>query len=183
MIMIPQLRKIYREKIVPELQKAGLGKNVYELPRLEKVVVHVGYGKHAKEQPYIDHVSQTLALITGQRAVHHKAKKSISNFKSREGMPIGASVTLRGDRMYEFVYKLIHLTLPRVRDFRGLSPKAFDHHGNYTIGIKEHIAFPEIQAEAIDKIHGLELTIATTAKSPAEGMSLLSALGFPFKKK
>lgn len=173
----------YTQTIAPKLKEELKLKNILQAPRLLKVVVNVGYGRQAKDQPFIEHVEKTLAAITGQKPVHHLAKKSISNFKIREGMKIGASVTLRGERMYDFVYKLIHLTLPRVRDFRGLNPKAFDGRGNYTVGFKENLAFPEVRAEAMDKIHGLEITLITTAKSREEGLSLLKALGFPFRQK
>lgn len=156
--------------------------NIHQVPRVVKVVVNVGYGKHAKEKPYIDHVEKTLTLITGQKPVHNKSRKAISNFKTRVGMPIGASVTLRGRAMHEFLYKLVHLTLPRVRDFRGLSVKAFDRQGNYTVGIKEQLAFPEIGQNMSDIIHGLEVVVVTTAKNPAEGLALLELLGFPFQK-
>ncbi|MEK7084183.1 MAG: 50S ribosomal protein L5, partial [Patescibacteria group bacterium] len=148
-----------------------------------KVVINVGYGRHAKENPYIEAVERTLQSITGQKPVHALSKKSISNFKIREGMDIGAFVTLRGKRMQTFLYKLVHLALPRVRDFRGLSPKSFDANGNYTIGFKENIAFPEVTGEKVDIIHGLEIVIVTTAKNKEEGLALLKAHGFPFRDK
>ena len=181
--MKPALLTQYQETIAPRLRTELKLKNLFQVPRLLKVVVNVGYGKQAKDQAFIDHVEKTLTLITGQKPVHHGAKKSISNFKTREGMKIGVSVTLRGRRMYEFVYKLVHLSLPRVRDFRGLSPKAFDQQGNYTIGFKENLAFPEVRAEAMDKIHGLEVTIMTSAREPASALAFLKALGFPFRQK
>lgn len=180
--MTAELRTQYKEKAVPEMMKRFAYKNRHQAPHLVKVVVNVGYGKHAKEKPFIDHVEKTLTLITGQKPVHNKSRKAISNFKTRVGMPIGASVTLRGNGMYEFLYKLIHLTLPRVRDFRGLNPKAGDGHGNYTIGIKEQLAFPEIGQNMSDIIHGLEVVVVTSAKNHVEGLALLELLGFPFKK-
>ena len=173
----------YKEKVVPALMEAFEYKSVINVPRVEKVTINVGYGRHAKDKSYIENVQKTLMAITGQRPVVNKAKKSISNFKIREGMNIGTSVTLRGKRMYDFVDKLVSATFPRVRDFRGISPKSFDKQGNYAVGFKENIAFPEIDTDAIDKIHGLEIVITTTAKSREEGLGLLKALGFPFKEK
>lgn len=180
--MASKLKKQYNKEIVPALKEKFSYKNVNEVPCLERITVNVGYGRHAKEAGYIDNVINTLQAITGQRPIHNKAKKSISNFKIREGMDIGASVTLRGDKMYDFVEKLINITFPRVRDFRGLNRKSFDKQGNYTIGFKEHIAFPEIKSDAVDQIHGLEVVVSTTAKNKEEGEGLLKALGFPFKK-
>lgn len=170
----------YKEQVVPALKEALGCQNNMQVPRLEKVVVNVGYGRHIKDKQMIEHIEQVLQAITGQRPVHNKAKKSVSNFKIRAGMPIGASVTLRGDRMYDFLYRLIHLVFPRVRDFRGISPKGFDKQGNYTIGIKEQLAFPEITTQLSDRIHGLEITVVTTAKDKQAGEALLKALGFPF---
>lgn len=181
--MATVLHTYYRKTVAPAL-KTELGyRNVMQVPHVSKVVVNVGYGRHAKENTYIEKVDRTLRLITGQKPVHNKSTKSIANFKVREGMEIGASVTLHGDRMYDFLYKLIHLTLPRVRDFRGIDPKSFDAHGNYTLGFKEHLAFPEISGEGTDLIHGLEVTVATTAHNKQEGLALLQKLGFPFRAK
>lgn len=181
--MQPVLLRQYKEVVAPALKKEFGYKSVMQVPRLEKVVINAGYGRHLKEKNYIEHVEKTLAAITGQKPVHNRAKKSIANFKIRVGLPIGASVTLRGKRMYEFLYKLIHLTLPRVRDFRGLSKSSFDPRGNYTIGMKEQLAFPEVRAGMTDVIHGLEVTMVTTAQSLADGVALLRGLGFPFKEK
>lgn len=159
-------------------------KNVMQVPRLSKVVLNIGFGRHAKEEKYIDSVERTLATITGQKPAKSGAKKSISNFKTRQGMIIGSSVTLRGPRLYEFLDRLLTLTLPRVRDFRGLSPKSFDGHGNYTLGLNEHLAFPEITGiEVGESIHSLEITIVTTAKKDNDARALLTHLGFPFRKK
>ncbi|OIO20431.1 MAG: 50S ribosomal protein L5 [Candidatus Magasanikbacteria bacterium CG1_02_32_51] len=181
--MKPALYKIYKETIVPALQ-AELGlKNIMKVPKIEKVVLNIGYGRNAKDKAFLERVEKTLTLISGQKPVHNKAKKSISNFKIREGMEIGSSVTLRGAKMYEFLYKLINLTFPRVRDFRGLDPKSFDGKGNFTIGFKEQLAFPEISGESADNIHGLQIIVNTTAKDNKSGMALLSHLGFPFRKK
>jgi len=181
--MKPILYRQYKEKIVLALKEELGYKNVMQVPRVEKIVLNVGYGKHAKEKNYIDHVEKVLTMISGQRPVHNKSKKSISNFKTRIGMNIGASVTLRGGKMYEFLYKLINLAFPRVRDFRGISPKGFDNKGNFTVGLKEQLAFPEITAGMSDIIHGLEITIVTTAKNKEEGLALLKKLGFPFSEK
>ena len=173
----------YRDQAIPAL-KAKFGyANVMQVPKLDKVVVNVGYGRHVKEKSYVEHVEKVLAAITGQKPIHHRARKSISNFKIRLGQPVGVSVTLRGKSMYEFVFKLIHLTLPRVRDFRGLPKTSCDPQGNYTIGFKEQLPFPEVTAEMSDIVHGLEVTIVTTAKSKEEGLALLQALGLPLREK
>lgn len=178
--MNSQLYTTYRKDIIPALQEELGLTNIHEVPAVEKVVVNVGYGRHTKDAAFIENVEQTLAAITGQKPVHNKAKKSISNFKIREGMDIGMSVTLRGKKMYEFLYKLINLTLPRVRDFRGISIKGFDKQGGYSFGIKESISFPEVHVDNNEKIHGLQVVINTTAKNKEEGILLLSKLGFPF---
>jgi|SRR3989339_360102 len=180
--MESRLSKLYKAQTVKELREKFGYKNTMEVPRLVKVSLNSGYGRHVKEAGYIENVVNTLRAITGQNPVHNVAKKSISNFKIREGMKIGVSVTLRGKRMYDFLDKLVSVTLPRVRDFRGLNPKSFDKQGNYTIGFKENIAFPEIRTDAVDLIHGLEVVISTTAHNQEEGQALLESLGFPFKK-
>ncbi|MCX6745029.1 MAG: 50S ribosomal protein L5 [Candidatus Parcubacteria bacterium] len=176
------LKEYYFKKAVPELKKQFGYKNEMQVPKLEKVVLNVGLSKGLKDATFIDTVESTLTRITGQKSIKTKAKKSISNFKIRQGMIIGMKVTLRGKRMYDFVEKLIKVTLPRVRDFRGLDPKALDNKGNLNIGIQEHISFPEIRSDEIEKIHGLEVAIVTTAKKRDEAKALLSALGFPFKE-
>lgn len=181
--MSKQLYKQYIEKVAPALKEELGFKNVMQVPKIKKVVINIGYGRNLKDKPYIENLERTIQVITGQKPVHNKAKKSISNFKIREGMPIGISVTLRGAKMYEFLYKLINIVLPRVRDFRGINPKSFDAQGNYTIGFKENIAFPEIASENQDKIHGLEVIINTSATNIEHGFALLSKLGFPFKNK
>ncbi|MBI5728297.1 MAG: 50S ribosomal protein L5 [Candidatus Magasanikbacteria bacterium] len=175
------LKQHFEKVVVPSLMKQFGYVNRLQVPRLVKVVVNVGYGRQAKDAAFIENVERTLALITGQKPVHNKARIAISNFKTRAGLPIGASVTLRGARMYDFVYKLVHLTFPRVRDFRGLSAKSFDRQGNCAIGFKENLAFPEIGSSSIDKIHGLEVIIVTTGKTREVGLALLKALGFPFR--
>lgn len=177
------LHKHYTEVVVPALKKELGYKNVMQVPRIKKVVLNVGYGKHVKDKNYIERVEKTLAMVSGQKPIHNKTTKSISNFKIRSGMAIGASVTMRGEKMYEFLYKLINLAFPRVRDFRGISPKSFDRQGNYSVGLKEQLAFPEITAEMGDVIHGIEMTVVTNAKTKEEGLALLKKLGFPFKDK
>ncbi len=181
--MKSRLFEKYKEKVTPALREEFDYKNMMRVPRLEKVVVNVGYGRHAKDKAYIENVEKTLELITGQRPIRKKAKKSISNFKIRQGDEVGSSVTLRGKKMYDFLDKLISVTLPRVRDFRGINPNSFDKQGNYTIGFKENLAFPEINVDAVENVHGLEVVICTTAQSKEEAMPLLEKLGFPFRKK
>ncbi len=173
----------YKKTVVPALKQDFGFKNIMQVPKVTKVVLNVGYGRHAKEGPFIENVEKTLMAISGQKPVHNKAKKAISNFKTRLGMDIGMSVTLRGPRMYEFLYRLIHITFPRVRDFRGLSTTGFDKQGNFTVGFKENISFPESNIETPDKIHGLQVIVSTTAHNKAEGLALLRQLGFPFKDK
>jgi len=149
---------------------------------LTKVVLNVGVGRHTKDKQYIDSIVHSITRVTGQKPVLTKARKSISSFKIREGNIVGISVILRGKRMYDFVEKLINITFPRVRDFRGISPKGIDRNGNMTIGIKEHLAFPEIKADEVDNIFGLEICLTTTARSREEGLELFTLMGFPFKK-
>jgi len=180
--MSVNLYEKYKKEVVPALQKELGFKNAMQAPKIKKVILNAGIGRFVKEPRYIDNVENTLAKITGQKPMRTKAKKSISNFKIREGMEIGVAVTLRGARMYQFLDKLVSITLPRVRDFRGLSEKSFDKNGNYTIGFKENLAFPEIKAEELEKIHGLQITINTNAKNKAEGKALLTHMGFPFVK-
>lgn len=177
-----RLKEKYTKEIVPKLKEKFGYKNNLAVPKLEKVVVNVGFGRHAKEKAYIDNVVDALARITGQRPVLTKAKKSISSFKIRQGMTIGAKVTLRGQRMYDFVEKLIHISFPRIRDFRGISEKSVDPSGNLTVGFREHLAFPEIKADEVENVFGLEVCLVTTAKTREEGLELFRLLGFPFKK-
>ncbi len=172
----------YKKVVVPKV-KAELGyRNTNQVPRILKVVVNVGVGRFVKEASFIDNVEKVLTRITGQQPVRTKAKKSISNFKIREGQEIGVMVTLRGPRMYFFLEKLLKVTFPRVRDFHGISDKGFDRQGNYTIGFKENVAFPEVKMEELEKVHGLQIIVATSAKDKAAGKALLSAMGFPFSK-
>lgn len=176
----PRLRARYREELVPTLkEQLGLA-NTMQVPRLEKVVVNMGVGEAVKDGRLLDAALEDLATITGQKAVVTKARKSIAGFKLREGMAIGAKVTLRGAYMWEFVDRLVSLALPRIRDFRGLSPTAFDGHGNYTLGVTEQLIFPEIDYDKVVKVTGMDITIVTTATTDDEGRALLAALGFPF---
>lgn len=178
------LLKIYKEKIVPELQKSLNEKNVMSVPKLTKITINAGIGTYVKKQGQKDfsHIVDNLEKITGQKAVTTLSKKAISNFKIREGEPLGVIVTLRGEKMYSFLSKLINIVLPRVRDFRGVSRKSFDGNGNYSLGFKEHIAFPEVKPDDVIKIHGLQVNICTNAKDNAKALALLEAFGFPFKK-
>jgi large subunit ribosomal protein L5 len=176
----PRLRKRYREELVPALKEQLGLTNVMEVPSVEKVVINMGVGEAVKDGRLLDAALEDLATITGQKAVVTKARKSIAGFKLREGMAIGAKVTLRGAYMWEFVDRLVSLALPRIRDFRGLSPTAFDGHGNYTLGVTEQLIFPEIDYDKVLKVTGMDITIVTTAETDDEGRALLAALGFPF---
>lgn len=176
------LKEFYQKECVSQLMNELDFKNIMQAPKLTKIVLNMGLGEAVQNPKVIDSASLELTQIAGQKAVIRKAKKSIAGFKLRQGMPIGCSVTLRGDRMYDFFSKLVHIALPRVRDFRGVSPKSFDGCGNYALGIKEHIIFPEIDYDKIDKIKGLNIVIATSARNDQAGRTLLSMLGMPFKK-
>jgi large subunit ribosomal protein L5 len=177
-----RLKEKYQVELVPQLQKDLQLKNVMEVPRVSKVVVNMGLGEAIQNIKIIETAVQELTSITGQKAVVTKAKKSIATFKLREGMPIGCRVTLRRDRAYEFLDRLINIALARVRDFKGVTPKGFDGRGNYTLGIREEIIFPEIDFEQIDKVKGMNVTIVTTARTDEEGRALLAAMGMPFRK-
>ncbi len=179
--MANRMKETYKNEIVPELMKLHGYKNVNEVPKLDKIVLNMGLGDVKDNSKSLGIAIDELGLISGQKPVATKAKKAISNFKVRQGMKIGAKVTLRGERMYEFLDKLISVALPRVRDFRGVSRKSFDGHGNYALGIKEQLIFPEINYDKIEKIRGFDIMIVTTAKSDSEALSLLEALGMPFK--
>jgi large subunit ribosomal protein L5 len=178
----PRMQQLYVETAVPALVKEFRYRNAMEVPRLEKVVLNIGLGEAIQNGRAIDAASADIKTISGQSPIVIRARKSVAAFKLREGMPIGVKVTLRGRRMYEFLDKLINVALPRIRDFRGIDPKAFDGHGNYTLGLKEQLVFPEIDFDRIDKLRGLEVCIVTTAKTNDEGRSLLSQLGMPFRK-
>lgn len=179
--MSSALKEKFKKELVPALQKELGFKNAHQVPKLEKIVLNVGLGEAVTDGKHIDGGIYTLTQIAGQKPVIRKAKKAISNFKLREGAPIGVSVTLRKDRMYEFLQRLIVAAIPRIRDFRGLSSKSFDGHGNYTIGVKEQLIFPEVDYDKIYKLKGLNICIVTTAKSDGEGRALLKALGMPFR--
>jgi large subunit ribosomal protein L5 len=177
-----RLRKHYKTNVVPALTKDFGYKNVMAVPKLEKVSINIGLGEATQNPKMIDGAVTELASIAGQKPVITKAKKSIAAFKLREGMSIGSMVTLRGDRMYEFLDRLMNVALPRVRDFRGVSPKSFDGRGNYTLGIKDQLIFPEIDYNKVEKVKGMNISIITTAKSDAEGLALLRQLGMPFRQ-
>jgi large subunit ribosomal protein L5 len=178
---MPRLREFYKEQCVPRLMEEFSYKNLHQVPKVVKVVLNMGVGEAIQNVKVLDNAAEELTLIAGQRAMINRAKRSIASFKLREGMPIGTSVTLRAERMWYFLDKLMHVALPRVRDFRGVSPKAFDGRGNYTLGIKEHIIFPEIDYDKIDKIKGMNITIVTTANTDEEGRALLRNMGMPFR--
>ncbi len=177
----PRFQKRYQETVLAKLKERFGYKNVMEIPRIEKIVVNMGLGEAVANPKIIDSAVLELGQITGQKPVVTRAKKSIAGFKLREGMPIGARVTLRRDRMWEFLDRLVTLSLPRVRDFRGISGKAFDGAGNYTLGLKEQIVFPEINFDKVDKIKGMNITVVTSAKTNEEAKELLSGLGMPFR--
>ncbi|MBC3760313.1 50S ribosomal protein L5 [Quadrisphaera oryzae] len=178
----PRLKTRYAEEIAPALREQFKHDNVMQVPRLVKVVVNMGVGEAARDSKLIDGAVRDLTLITGQRPAVTKARKSIAQFKLREGMPIGTHATLRGDRMWEFLDRLVSLALPRIRDFRGLSPKQFDGRGNYTFGLDEQSMFHEIDQDKIDRVRGMDITVVTTATSDDEGRALLRLLGFPFRE-
>ena len=178
----PRLKTRYREEIVPALRTEFEIANIMQVPGLVKIVVNMGVGEAARDSKLIEGAIKDLTAITGQKPMVTKARKSIAQFKLREGMPIGAHVTLRGDRMWEFLDRLLSLALPRIRDFRGLSPKQFDGRGNYTFGLTEQVMFHEIDQDKIDRSRGMDITLVTTATNDDQGRALLKALGFPFKE-
>ena len=180
--MIPRLLERYRSEIVPKLSQEFGFKNAHQVPRLEKVVVNMGVGKATQNGKLIEKAAEELAAITGQKAAVRKARKSIANFKLRQGQPVGCTVTLRGARMWEFFDRLVNVSLPRVRDFKGVSTKAFDGRGNYSLGIREQIIFPEIDYDSVENITGLNVTLVTSARNDAEGKALLAHLGMPFRQ-
>lgn len=177
-----RLKEKYKKEIVPSLQEKFSYKNIMEVPKIKKIVINIGFGRHNKEKAYIEKVVDALTNISGQKPILTKARLSISSFKIREGMTIGACVTLRDSRMYDFIEKLVNVTYPRVRDFRGITDKSVDNTGNLTVGFKEYSAFPEISIEDVDDNFGLEVSFATTAKTRAEGVELFRLFGIPFKK-
>ena len=178
----PNLKKLYQDEVAPALMQKFGYKSVMQIPRLEKIVVNVGCSEARENAKVLDAVVNDLTTITGQKAVITKAKKSVANFKLREGMPIGAKVTLRGNKMWEFLDRLFNVALPRVRDFRGISADAFDGRGNYALGVKEQLIFPEIEYDKIDKIRGMDVVICTTAHTDEEARALLEQVGAPFAR-
>ena len=178
----PRLLTKYREEVIPTLMKEFGYRNVMQVPRLSKIVVNMGLGEAIQNPKLIESAVEEVAAITGQRPVVTKARKSIASFKLRAGMKVGVSVTLRREKMYEFFDRMVNLAIPRVRDFKGLSPKSFDGRGNYTLGVREQIVFPEIDYDKIEKIKGLNVTIVTTAETDEEGYALLKQLGMPFRR-
>jgi len=180
--MQPRLKERYHAELAKQIQETLGLDNVMEIPRFDKIVVNMGVGDAAQDAKLIDAAVEDLRIITGQQPKVNRARKSVSNFKIREGQAIGASVTLRGDRMWEFLDRLIALAIPRIRDFRGLSPKGFDGRGNYTLGVTEQLIFPEIDYDKVVKVRGMDITLVTTARNDEEGKALLDAFGFPFRK-
>ena len=181
-IIYMRLKEKYKKEIMPKMKEKFSYGNDMEVPKITKVVLNIGFGRHTKEKAYVAKVIEVLTKISGQKPILTKARLSISSFKIREGMTIGACVTLRQNRMYDFIEKLVNVTYPRVRDFRGLNDKSVDNTGNLTLGIKEYPAFPEINIEDADEVFGLEVSFATTAKTKEEGVELFRLFGFPFKK-
>ncbi|MCG8671284.1 MAG: 50S ribosomal protein L5 [Pseudomonadales bacterium] len=177
-----KFKELYVKEIQPKLKESLGVSSVMAVPRITKITLNMGVGEAAQDKKAIEGALNDLTLISGQKPIVTKARKSVAGFKIRQGWPIGAKVTLRGERMYEFLERLVSISIPRIRDFRGLSPKAFDGRGNYSMGIKEQIVFPEIEYDKIDKIRGLDITITTTANSDEEGKALLEAFNFPLKK-
>ena len=183
MAYVPRFKERYRNEVVPALMKRFEYENIMEVPRLVKISVNKGVGEATQNKKVLDDAIEEIRKITGQHPVTRTAKKSVSNFKVREGMPIGVSVTLRGNNMYDFMDRLITLALPRVRDFRGIPDKSFDGRGNYTLGIKEQIIFPEIDVDKVDRISGMDVTFVTTAKTDEEALALLREMGMPFVRR
>ena len=177
-----RLQKIYREKIVPELKQSLGLKNTMQVPRIVKITVNMGVGEAVADKKVMDAATADMAKITGQKPAVTKAKKSVATFKVRDGQAIGCKVTLRGARMYEFLDRLVNIAIPRIRDFRGISTRSFDGRGNYSLGVKEQIIFPEIQYDQIDQIRGMDITISTSAADDKHGRALLGAFNFPFRK-
>jgi large subunit ribosomal protein L5 len=179
--MTQRLKKQYNETIVPNLMKHFKYTNIHEVPKIEKIVINRGIGSASQNQKMVDSALKELGMIAGQKGVITRSKKAIAGFKLREKMPVGVTVTLRGDRMYGFLDRLIHLALPRVRDFQGISPKSFDKNGNYSLGLEEQLMFPEIEYDKIDQVRGMDISIVTTAHKQEEGLALLKEFGLPFK--
>ncbi len=178
----PRLKTVYQETIVPKLMKQFEYTNIHQVPKVVKITVNRGLGEASQNAKALEASLSEIALITGQKPVVTRAKKAIAGFKIRQGMPVGIMVTLRGERMYAFLDRLINLTLPRIRDFRGISPKSFDGRGNYTLGVREQLIFPEVEYDSIDQVRGMDISIITTAKNDEEGRSLLKEMGMPFRE-
>nr|ALO63224.1 ribosomal protein L5 [Chlamydomonas applanata] len=181
--MTQRLKKQYVETIVPKLMEKFKYQNVHQVPKIDKIVINRGIGSASQNQKMVDSALKELGVIAGQKGVITRSKKAIAGFKLREKMPVGVTVTLRGDRMFGFLDRLIHLALPRVRDFQGINPKSFDKNGNYSLGLEEQLMFPEIEYDKIDQIRGMDISIVTTATKQEEGLALLTELGLPFKDK
>ena len=179
---MPRIKERFRDEVVPQLREELGLRNVMEVPRLDKIVVNMGVGDALRDARMLDAAVEDLTIIAGQKPVVTKARKAIANFKLREGMPIGCAVTLRGERMWEFLDRLLNVALPRVRDFKGVSDRSFDGRGNYSLGIREQIIFPEVEYDKVEKITGLNVTVCTTARNDAEGKALLTHLGMPFRQ-
>ena len=177
----PRFKKKYKEQVIPQLMKDFGLKNIMQVPKLDRIVINMGLGEAVQNAKLVESATEELTAIAGRKPVVTRAKKSIASFKLREGMPIGAMVTLRGEQMYDFLDRLVSLALPRTRDFKGISPKAFDGRGNYTLGIREQIIFPEINYDKIERIKGMNVTFVTTAKTDEQGRALLKSLGMPFR--
>ena len=180
--MAPRLKERYKAEIVPEMQRQFSYRNIMQVPRVEKVTVNIGLGEARENARAVETATADIATITGQKPVVTRAKKAISNFKIRENMPVGAAVTMRGDRMYEFLDRLLNVALPRIRDFHGVSVKAFDGRGNFSLGLREQLIFPEIDYDKVDRIRGMQVNIITTARNDDEGRRLLELMGMPFSK-
>jgi large subunit ribosomal protein L5 len=180
--MAPRLKERYLKEILPELQRQFSYGNVMQVPRVEKITVNIGLGEARENARAVESATSDIATITGQKPVVTKAKKAIANFKIREGMPVGVAVTLRGDRMYEFLDRLLNVALPRIRDFHGVPVKAFDGRGNYSLGLREQLIFPEIEYDKVDRIRGMQVNIQTTARNDEEGRRLLELMGMPFAR-
>jgi len=181
-VTVPRLKEKYKKDVMPALMKEFSYKNVMQVPKVEKVVLNVGLGEAIQNIKLLDSVQKELSFIAGQKSLTTKAKKSIAGFKLRKGMPIGCKVTLRGDRMYEFLDRLVSVALPRIRDFKGVSTRAFDGKGNYSLGIKEQFIFPEIEYDKVEMVHGMDIAVCTSARTDAEAKALLRLLGMPFRK-
>lgn len=179
---MPNMKETYSKEVIPALQQQFGYKNIMQVPKIEKITLNMGVGEAVGDKKQIENAIADLERLSGQKPIITKAKKSVAGFKIREGWPIGCKVTLRGERMWDFFDRLVQIAIPRVRDFRGLNPKSFDGRGNYSMGVREQIIFPEVEYDKVDKIRGLDITITTSAKDDEEGRALLSAFSFPFKK-